>query len=147
MLLPDSWPHLRAFADWFLQDFPAYPIRPPDGCSRFGPGSSGLVIFRHMAFQAELVQFEPGHIVPPHRHPRVSAYDIHLAGTGLIELAGRVLRPRAPRLDRPLASRVPVLAGIVHSGEAGPGGARFLSLQHWHDGTAWGHIIDDWAEA
>lgn len=145
MLPRKAWANLRTFADWFLADFPGFPIEPPADHYRAGPGSSGLIVFRSGAFQAELVQFEPGHIVPPHRHPRVSAYDVHLGGTGLITLAGRVLRPRAPILDRPLASRVPVLAGVVHSGEAGPEGARFLSLQHWHDGEATGFIVDDWA--
>lgn len=144
---PLDWPNLRAFADWYLRDFPGLPLDAPADALRRGPGSSGLVVFRRGAFQAEIVQFEPGHVVPPHYHAGVSAYDVHLSGTGLITLAGRVLRPRAPLLDRPLKSRVPVLAGIVHSGDAGPEGARFLSLQHWHGGEAWGHIVDDWVAA
>lgn len=143
---PTTWANLRAFAVWYLSGFPGFPIEPPPCRYRRGEGSSGLIIFRRGAFQAELVQFAPFHVVPEHCHPNVSAYDVHLSGTGLITLAGRVLRPRAPILDNPLAGRVPVLAGVLHSGEAGPEGARFLSLQHWHTGRAEGFIVDDWAE-
>lgn len=145
--LPETWANLRAFAAWYLEPFPGFRLDPPPSRFRKGPGSAGLIIFRRGRFQAELVEFDPGHTVPPHRHPNVSAYDIHLAGTGLITLAGRVLRPRPPRLDSPLASRVPVWAGVLHSGEAGPEGAQFLSLQHWHGSDPVGFIVDDWADA
>lgn len=122
-------------------------MEPPIDWRRRGRGSNGTILYRNGAFQAEYVEFQPGHNVRPHCHPNVSCYDIHLRGTGMIELAGRMLRPRPPITDRPLSSRVPVLAGIVHSGSAGADGAAFLSLQHWHGGAAKGFITDDWRDA
>lgn len=142
-----DWPNLRAFAEWYLSGWPRFAFAPPEKSLRTGAGSTGAIIFRRGAFQAELVRFSPGHVVPPHSHPAVSSYDIHLEGSGLIELGGRMLRPRSPTTTDPLRARIPVLAGVVHSGEAGPDGARFLSLQHWHAGAARGFIIDDWRPA
>jgi hypothetical protein len=122
-------------------------MEPPKVFMRRRKGSSGMILYRRGAFQVEHVIFDPWHQVPPHSHTHVSCYDIHLRGTGMIELAGRMLRPRPPITDRPLSSRVPVLAGIVHSGSAGADGAAFLSLQHWHGGAAKGFITDDWRDA
>lgn len=142
-----SWPNLRAFATWFLRDWPLFPI---EGGAEFreGPGSCGCIIFRRGAFQVEQIVMRPRHKVGPHCHPTVSSYDIPMPrSSGLIDLSGRMLRP-TPRDDvNPLKRRVPILAGVVHSGEAGPNGAEYLSLQHWHEGRAVGFITDDWRDA
>lgn len=146
----DQWPNLRAFAEAYLADFPrSFRMQPPIDYMRRGRGSQGTIMFRSGAFQAEYVVFSPGHKVGPHVHPNVSSYDIPLRGGGLIFLAGRKLGKTVEPKDHldPIAARVPILAGIVHSGQAGPSGASYLSLQHWHEGRATGFITDDWRDA
>ncbi len=139
-----SWT-LRRWADWYLGDGGSLRIDPPgeDGL-RFTESFSEMILYRDPPFQAAIVMLYPGHI-RPHRHHHVDSYDISLSGNGTAIVAGRTWR-KSSAYKRGLDMRIPVLAGVVHSGFT-EDGASFLSLQKWKNGIAPRFLSDDWEDA
>ncbi len=137
-----SWT-LRRWADWYLEDGETLRVDPPDeDALRVTYRSSEMILYREPPFQAVLVMLFPGHHIPPHHHPNVDSYDISLSGSGNAIVAGRSWT-KSSNYKRGLTMRIPVLAGVVHSGYT-ESGAAFLSLQKWKNGVAPSFLCEDW---
>jgi hypothetical protein len=91
-----------------------------------------------------LIVLRPDCPVPPHRHPNVDSLDLHLTGRDRAVIGGREV-PDATHRGHPFARRVPVPAGVLHSGVSFTGTA-YLSMQRWRAGPPT-FITDDWEGA
>lgn len=115
----------------------------------YGPVVSALV-HRDRAFQTELFTVAPGTHIPTHRHPGVDSIECPVAGFIRFTISGKDPYERVPdhRLARfALGKLVRINAGDLHSGVAGPHGARFLSMQRWADVLEQGLIGERWVGA
>lgn len=133
---------LKDFAEWYIGDGEQLRIRVPgEGALRVGPHSTEFVLYREPPFQVTLVTFFPGYVVPQHAHKYVSSYDLSLSGDGHAIVGRHTWTKKIqdkPRLDL----RIPVLAGVVHSGHTDIGSI-FLSIQKWSDGAP-RFLSEDW---
>ena len=115
----------------------------PTGDLRITERWTELVLYRDGARQVELVVLQPGVTVPRHKHLRCESADVSLAGTGVFEIAGRVLdfTHDGQRCGRRLFD---VPRDTPHGGASGAGGAAYLSFQVWQGQP--GFIADDWED-
>ena len=134
---------LKDFAKWYLGREGVINLRIPEGALRVGPMSTEIVLYRDPPFQVSLMTFFPGYTVPPHHHEHVSTYNFNLGdNTGLTVVAGREYTGGETGVPG-IKQRVPIPAGVVHSGQVSKHGAFFLSVQKW-EGKEPGFISDDW---
>lgn len=99
-------------------------------------GATIGVIHRDGRYQVELCAVPPGRI-PAHSHKRVDTIEVGLAGAVRLDVNGIDPFGFVPddRLGRFTHGRgIRINAGDAHGGTVLPGGAWFLSVQHWFDG-------------
>lgn len=144
---------LARFATWYLSGKPNLPMRPPAGkVVHFVDGvhtkAQSLVIWREGRFQVEQVACEPGLVIPPHSHPNVDSFEVHLNGGVDFVIEGRRPIPRSLLGKRDwYGMAVRVRPGVVHWAETGPEGGAFLSIQEWPEGIEMSAVGHDWREA
>ena len=139
-------PALQAYAQRVWNAGALLLCPPLDGISMV-PGRARVVLHREGQFQAELIMFAPGAVVPAHRHPHVDSIDTVVSGAvDLVTGSGQRVwpaKPRASGVSRWFGRFLPIAATEAHGGSVGPEGACIVSFQQWHHGTP-GHIVEDW---
>lgn len=139
-----SWPTLQAFADWWFAAGRPFRV-PPHPVTRHA-GSHEFIVFRDGQFQLEQVTLFPQHPVPPHCHPDVDSIECHVTGHGTAEVGGRRLALRPNYRVRDEIRRLPIPAGVTHSGVAHAVTVA-LSFQRWRAGVPPTFITDNWRGA
>lgn len=114
--VPDSWPDVRAFADWWMAE--KMPIRFPQSPEVFvSDDATAISLFRHGRFQVELYLIHPAPKVPVHEHPDVEVIKMNLG------------------LDKG-----PLISNVLKNGESHGAGQRItakdigfplVAFQHW----------------
>lgn len=145
---------LSCFAREYLAHAPNFPFRPPcDRAVDAVEGLHGIVMWREGRFQAQCLICAPNTIIPPHAHPNVDSYEVHIDG-GVDFFVGerrviplRVLGRRQGDSSAWYGWAVRVRPGVVHRAEVGPHGGAFLSIQHWPEGIPMSSVGHDWAGA
>lgn len=138
---------LEEFADEFLS-IPVGQLRVLE--SRNSGDRLSLIMLRKPPFQAELILWGPGKIVPAHCHPNIDAVGYHvngdmtmIAGATEADTNEKLRRAKiwpAKACKRPFRSR----PGEWHGGKTGFTGCSFWSLQHWVNGVEMTAASRDW---
>ena len=136
-----TWLTASELMDWWFAT--GRPHRVPDNPYTAHRGSHEFILFREGRGQVEMVTLLPDHPVPPHCHPDVDSVECHLTGHGIAEVGGFRLALRPNYRVRDSIRRVPIPAGVIHSGVA-QSVTVALSFQLWRDGVAPGFITDNW---
>lgn len=113
----------------------------------------GMVMFRQGQFQAQLFICTPYSKVPPHAHPNVDSFEMHLGGDLYFYVDGQATLPIDHLHDRRgAASRwwgrgVRVKRGQTHHLDVGQNGGAFMSIQHWLNDVKPTSVDFDWEGA
>jgi len=129
---------LGAFFAWWHQTRHFMPPTSGD-VVRITDNSTSNIIYRAGRFQVQQVIMTPNSMITSHRHPNVDS--IVLYGSGDMTFH---------RNDDPVFVGINCGQDLLrigpndwHSGEYGPRGGVFYTVQHWLDGAP-GLVIDDW---
>lgn len=140
--IPDSWPGVAEFADWWLGS--GQPICvPPNPQIYCSDDATSVCLFRHGQFQVELYLIFPHPNLPVHSHPGVDVIELRLDEYQIID-------GKATAVTNYCASD-PILSGEKHgdgvnfkeSGEMGTG-FPLLAIQRWHDGITPSTVAARW---
>lgn len=117
---------LHAYAQAIRFDWPQHMVEVE--------GAQVAVVHRDGPFQAELCCLRGGVLIPEHVHPHVDTIELGVCGAVRLFINGRDPFEAVP--DERLAAFVQrrgirINSDDVHGGRVLPGGAWFLSVQHW----------------
>lgn len=148
-----EWASLKDFTDWWWSENPyssfvSRPLAPPPDAVKMCEASCEFVIFRRGQYQVEQIILMPGRYVPPHNHPNVDTFEIHLMGSGTAELKLRNDSWFRCKQDADLSKladkrRLHIKPGQMHRGVAATVNVA-LSFQRWLNGVRPTFITDDW---
>src|SRR5471030_504609 len=131
---------LLDFAHQYLRDHPV--------CSDFighGPLSrigavSGQLLYREGPYQVEVFSVPPDYIVPAHTHPDVDSIEVYLSGSIKFSHSGSFVfqteqTVRGPDDGSYAWRMLRIRPQDMHGAVTGTSAARFISIQHWLNGT------------
>jgi quercetin dioxygenase-like cupin family protein len=141
---------LYAFASAYLAQHPVYAGMPAPGQGVKVGGFEGRLVYRSGDFQVQLFAVAPHFIVPAHTHPNVDSFEVYIDGQIKFSHRGQFVFEAAetvvPADGAGFSWRMlRVKPEDLHGAVVGPGGARFLSIQHWLNGVPPDCVANDYS--
>lgn len=130
---------LELFLGWWAESRNLEP--PKTGAIEFAEGVTAITLYREDNFQVQMIIVPPNHVIPPHTHPDVDSFEVFFTGDITFYINGKIPE-ESPELGAPIRVR----PDDVHSGEFGPAGGAFLSIQRWLNGIAPTSVGYNWME-
>jgi quercetin dioxygenase-like cupin family protein len=141
---------LTGFMRWYFEECPNKFQVPFDNPLLFIEGHTACTLFRHGAYQVELVYMQPDTVTYDHNHPDVDSYVVYLYGTNFRFKGKEVLSKQEGHYVEKNGKasaymrKIRLKPNTVHGAESGPNGACFFSVQKWLSGKAGESIANSW---
>lgn len=142
MILPDTWPSLKQFAEWYIDN--NYPIRVPENATIYPTDVSySCCVFRQDVYQVEIYLAKPNFKSSAHSHPfeqLIIFLGGHLSGASqanpIVGSLGSPINAQSsktmPHKDFGRVSNI-LTPGNWHEITAHSQGFIFFNLQRWPD--------------
>jgi hypothetical protein len=147
---------LEDFLNWFMHAGPVIgkvPFNKAFSITNMRDDTRGYTInwYKKGPFQVQLVVMDPNSEAPNHRHPNMDSFELYVGGQinfykngelsttdfNTVNLEENYFAPNRGDFLR-------ITPETMHSGEFGPAGAVFFSVQKWLNGVEPRDVSEDW---